>query len=210
VREFPLPPLGQQRNRDGTGRQPAYVVTLTDTHSGSAAAAGLLVCSAEGKVRYWERLTLSGADEYVDMDELRPRHAVVALVNCEVRACVRPCRHRPGANSLMRVGWARMRAYAHQPAGYVAVTADLTMYRLSLTNATGQTALSYAPLARPLSMLSRVGALLGLAAVAGGAGVPATMAPFLAAAAGAHAAPSTLSRYPAPPTTQHTYLQRAA
>ena len=46
-------------------------------------------------------------------------------------------------------------------------------------------------------MLSRVGAIFGLSAVAGGA---ATGAPFVAAAAGSQLVPSTLTRYPfAPP-----------
>ena len=79
------------------------------------------------------------------------------------------------------------------------VTSDLALYRISLTNATGQTALSYAQLSRPMSVLSRVGAMFGLANVAVGlaGGLTPVMAGghLVAAAPGAHISTVTLSRY---------------
>ena len=88
MRAFPLPPLARRHTSD----RPAYVACLTDTQTASASTTGLIVCSAEGRVRYWERLTLSGADEFVDMAaslDLRPDHGGVALINCEVRSICR-------------------------------------------------------------------------------------------------------------------------
>ena len=83
-----MPPLARRAAGAADGAND-YAVCLTDTQSGTASAVGLLACSKEGRVRYWERLTLSGADEFVDMPASLDLHVDgdggVTLVNCEVR-----------------------------------------------------------------------------------------------------------------------------
>ena len=87
MRTFQLPPLARPWAGDAAGH-PLYVVCLTSTHSSNPNDVGLLACSCEGRVRYWERVTLTGADEYAEMAaslDLRPGRGGVALINCEVR-----------------------------------------------------------------------------------------------------------------------------
>jgi len=64
----------------------SHLVCLTNVASGINGM-GLLACSADGRFRYWEKISITGADSYIEMNarlDLRPENPGAALVACDV------------------------------------------------------------------------------------------------------------------------------
>ncbi|KAK9712420.1 hypothetical protein K7432_007175 [Basidiobolus ranarum] len=94
---------------------------------------GILASSPEGEFRYWETINygLTNSQKYKSMR--------IYLAEQDRGTCLVNC----------------------EPAGFVFGTRFSQLYRISLSNASGQPALSYSPLSRPLGVFARMSSLLG-------------------------------------------------